>query len=296
MILVTGSNGFIGKKLQNHFEEDQLVKLDPSYSRLSSDLNELKISGNTQNLPLLQNIFSEHSIKSVIHLGMVSIPRFAKENEMLARESIVEGTRNLLKVMVENKVGRIVFISSSMVYGPCNRDKVCETSPCSPTEPYGKLKLEAEQLVQEYAEKFGLQYIIIRPTSVYGEHDAQNRVVSLFLERARNHQPVVINGEETAMDFTYVDEVAEIIARVSVDQNVSNEIFNISRGKKRALLELAQEIKKYYPDLSISINPPRYGVAEKGELDIQKAKSLLGFNPVIELEDGLKRIMAEMSS
>lgn len=293
MILLTGSNGFIGKKIQKNFEEDQLINLDPSYSLTSSAL---KIPGNTQDLQLLKNLFTQHSIQSVIHLGMVSIPRYAKENEILARESIVEGTRNLLEVMVENKVDRIVFISSSMVYGPCNRDKVSETSPCSPTEPYGKLKLEAEQLVQEYAEKFGLQYIIIRPTSVYGEHDTQNRVVSLFIERARNHQPVVINGEETAMDFTYVDEVAEIIARVSKDQSVSNEIFNISRGKKRALLELAQEIKKYYPDLSISINPPRYGVVEKGELDIQKAKNLLGFNPVIELEDGLKRIMTEMRS
>ncbi len=286
MILITGGNGFIGREIMKQINLD-CISLDLS----NPEGVERLYRGGTLDTELLEDLFRKFQFSCVIHLGMTSLLKDVKNDQDKAKLSIVEGTRNIISVMKKHSCNRLIFMSTSMVYGNYYNKVVNEDSLCQPSEPYGRFKLIAEDLVKLSLASPPFEYIIIRPTAVYGKNDGQKRVLSKMIENAKCGKLIEINGKETALDFTHVSEVASAIITSALKTEIKNETFNISRGKRRSLIEVVMILKKYFPGTKFIINDKEKDKPVRGEINVEKAHNLLGFEPKIEIEDGIKMML-----
>jgi nucleoside-diphosphate-sugar epimerase len=177
-----------------------------------------------------------------------------------------------------------------MVYGDFEND-VTEDATCNPQGLYGIMKYMGEQIVKDYAKRTGMEYVIIRPSAVYGEWDVEDRVVSKFMLNAMRGGTLKVNGPNEVLDFSYVEETAEGIVLAATQPTASNNIFNITRSdtKLYTLLDAAA--------IAIKVAGKGTGIAgardlnfpKRGRLNIDKARTLLGYNPKISVEEGFQR-------
>jgi nucleoside-diphosphate-sugar epimerase len=177
-----------------------------------------------------------------------------------------------------------------MVYGDFAND-VTEAADCNPQGLYGIMKYMGEHIVKDYAKRTGMEYVIIRPSAVYGEWDVEDRVVSKFMLNAMRGGILKVNGPDEVLDFSYVEETAMGIVLAATQQSASNNIFNITRSdtKLYTLLDAAS--------IAIKIAGKGTGIAgardlnfpKRGRLNIDKARTLLGYNPRISVEEGFQR-------
>ena len=176
-----------------------------------------------------------------------------------------------------------------MVYGDFIRDGLAyESDPCSPKEIYGSLKYAGEILVSAYAQRYGMNTVICRPSAVYGPGDDNQRVVSSLLVNALNKKPMkVYNGAETFLDFTYVDDLAKSLIAIGMhEKKLYGEIFNVTRGRARSLLDLAKIISSLIPESVIEeVKNKEEFRPKRGTLSCEKIKKLTGFESKIDLED-----------
>jgi nucleoside-diphosphate-sugar epimerase len=156
------------------------------------------------------------------------------------------------------------------------------------------MKLCAENLVRNYNRLYGLEYSIVRPSAVYGPYDVVDRVMSIFINRARNNKPLYINGEGLALDLTFIDDVVDGIILCATNKNAKDETFNITRGVARLLEDAGNIIINELGSTSkIIINENDGKYPTRGALNISKAKSLLNFNPTVNIEEGLAQYIKE---
>lgn len=238
-------------------------------------------------------IVRKYKPEIVINLAGTPVADVCKKNTEEAVHSIYNLNANVLEAVKEHDgLKRFVFISSSMVYGDFQQDKPDEDTPKNPKDPYGAIKLGAELMVQSFSRQFGLPYAIVRPSAVYGPLDSNMRVTGIFLLNAHRNKPLRIDDVSEKLDFTYIEDTAQGIYLAATHRNAANQIFNITRGESRTILELAEEIKKHYPMAEIRerahsehmeglIRPVR------GALSIDKARRLLGYSPKYSLEEGI---------
>ena len=182
-----------------------------------------------------------------------------------------------------------------MIYGDFDQECNPETASTNPIEPYGIMKLCAENLVRNYNRLYGLEYSIVRPSAVYGPYDVVDRVLSKFIVKAKANKTMSINGEGLALDFSYVDDVADGMILCATHPNAKNETFNITRGVARTLVDAGNIIiseTNSNSDLIVNENDGKY--PKRGTLDISKAKDLLGFNPMVNLEEGLAQYIKSL--
>jgi nucleoside-diphosphate-sugar epimerase len=201
----------------------------------------------------------------------------------------LENTLDASRGLVE----RYVYMSSSMVYGNFQAAAVAEDEHCEPLGIYAALKFAGEKLVIAYNQVFALPYVIVRPSAVYGERDVGARVVQKFVEAALRNEPITIYGDGSdRMDFTHVEDVVAGLMAVMTSPNALNQVFNLTYGQGRSLDELADVLKKHFPDLKISHEPRDSLMPERGTLKIDKARNAIGYNPKYSLADGLERYVA----
>ncbi|MEM0049311.1 MAG: GDP-mannose 4,6-dehydratase [Candidatus Bathyarchaeia archaeon] len=172
-----------------------------------------------------------------------------------------------------------------------------ENHPTNPTSPYDLSKLMGEESVKFYG-KHGLKYVILRLFNVYGpgQSGTYAGVIDRFIQRLKEGKPPIIygNGLQTR-DFIHVYDVAEAI-RLSIEKEVENEVINIATGKPVTIRELAELIMKYTnQNLKPVFTKPRPSDIQHSYADTSKAKELLGFNPKISLEQGLKDLLKHKS-
>ena len=176
-----------------------------------------------------------------------------------------------------------------MVYGDFEKTPISENCRKEPKEIYGGMKLAGEYMVKVYSQRYNIPYAIVRPSAVYGPTDTNNRVVSIFLKRAIQGEKVKVkNAQDTFLDFSYVEDVAEGIKKVTFSENGKNETFNITRGRSRTLEDLIKIINELYPALEVEYIEGDSFRPKRGTLDISKAKKLVGYSPKIDIEDGVK--------
>jgi nucleoside-diphosphate-sugar epimerase len=206
---------------------------------------------------------------------------------------MIEGLLNLIELSVKNNVKKIVYISSSMVYGDFDNNKsfdgIDETSGCDPIGQYGIMKLAGEQLVKDYASRHNINYTILRPSAVYGPYDTEDRVVSKFFLSAIRGEEIKVNGDNEKLDFTYVDDASKGIALAAISEHSNNSIYNISHGEARTLLEAAEIVVKLVGKGTIKVNPRDNNFPQRGQLNIFKAKNDFGYCPEIDIEEGFKK-------
>jgi nucleoside-diphosphate-sugar epimerase len=183
-----------------------------------------------------------------------------------------------------------IYFSSSMVYGNFNCDAVTEDRHCEPLGIYGALKYGGEKLVIAYNQVFGLPYTIVRPSALYGERCVSRRVGQAFIENALKGLPLSVNGDGSdALDFTYIADLVQGVILCIVRPEARNQIFNLTYGGARSLKQMIEIVKAELPDIVVKYLPRDQLMPERGTLNVDKARRLLGFEPHWPLEQGLVR-------
>ena len=303
--LITGGLGFIGSKIIEQLSNDghsiTCVDNKDTYGIISSvGLNKL-MSWRTRNWDnknistingdLLDRDVCLRAFKNrpdvVIHLATYPRAKIVDEDPIQGIPKVIGTTTNLLWHASKFGTKKFVYISSSMVYGDFV-DGTKEDSNTKPQNIYGEAKLTGERLTKLFAKRDGLNYIIVRPSGVYGPGDLPDRVVSKFFAKAMNNETITLHNGENKVDFTYRDDAASGIIK-SANSDVANTSFNITAGKATSLITLAETIiditgsESDIEDIGMHKLYPM-----RGTLDIGRAKDLLGYSPTHSLREGLE--------
>jgi nucleoside-diphosphate-sugar epimerase len=198
------------------------------------------------------------------------------------------GLINLLRASERWKVRRFVYISSSMVYGDFNLVGY-EDMKCTPKGIYGILKLAGEELTKDHCERADMDYVILRPSAVYGPCDVEDRVVSKFLSAAMRNQEITVCGQDELLDFTYIDDCVRGIVRAANNFNSSGRTYNITRGQGRTLLEAAELAVSIAGGGKIKIVESNPRFPSRGTLSNIRAGQDFGYHGTINIEEGFQK-------
>jgi nucleoside-diphosphate-sugar epimerase len=300
-ILITGGMGFIGhnvvRVLEDLHHEVRIIDNRTDYGiipRIELDylMNERTTKIHSKDIVLADisetlddKLFD--GIDVVIHLASFPRQKVVNKNPTAGSRVMSEGLLNLLELSVKHGIKRFVYASSSMIYGNFDHTNIKEDTSCEPIGQYGIMKLAGEWLVRDYTRQHGLAHTIVRPSAVYGPCDVEDRVISKFFAAAMRGDKLLVNGPEEVLDFTYVDNTAMGIALAAISDASKNDTYNISKGQARTLLEAASLVVKIVGKGSVTINHRDMSYPVRGQLSIEKAKKDFGYNPEIDLEQGL---------
>lgn len=289
-ILITGSSGTIGTRLFEKLLERgfKVIGFDKKPNKWRKKLNNLTIIGDLLNKEDIKKLSADFDL--IVHLAanarvydLVIKPDLALEN-MISSYNILEFAR-------KNKINKMVFSSSREVYGNRKKTKaredqvninLCESS-------YSASKLAGEELFYSYSKCYGISYIVLRFSNVYGMYDSSDRFIPLIIRNMRKNEPIEIFGKDKILDFTYIDDcVAGIIESIENFNKARNNTINIAMGKGEKLIDVANIIKKTLRSLStVSLKSNRSGEVVKFVADISKAKKILNYNPTISINKGI---------
>lgn len=302
-VLVTGGLGFIGHNVVQQLEacgqDIAVVDNHINYSDCTLHQYQHIMHGRRQLVrsPIYHTDITDHAgmttvfknvrPKVIIHLASVSRQAQAQKDPLRAAQVMIQGLVNCLELSCQYNVERFIFVSSSMVYGDF-ADNVKESASCHPRGQYGVLKLSGEWLVKDYAERHGYDYVILRPSAVYGEHDTLDRVMAKFIMSAMLDQPVTVHGAQERLDFTHVTDAAAGVVQATLSDSSKNNTYNITRGCARTLLEAANLICSTVGRGSIEVRDRDHTFPRRGTLDISAARHDFGFDPMIDLEQGIQ--------
>jgi nucleoside-diphosphate-sugar epimerase len=201
---------------------------------------------------------------------------------------MMRGLINLLESAKKHRIERFVYISSSMVYGDFE-DQVLEDAECRPQGQYGIMKLAGEWLVKDYARRCGFEYVIIRPSAVYGPLDVEDRVVAKFMIAAMRGQTLRVNGAGETLDFTYVDDAADGIVSAATRIMSRNNTYNITKSHSVSLLEAAEMIVEIVGSGQIEQRDRDADFPSRGALNIDRARTILGYDPQVDVREGFEK-------
>ena len=305
-IFVTGAAGFIGHNVVRFLEKQghEIFGLDnrTNYGFIPKDeaeylfkerarrVHTFPLVGDIRNEDDIQQRVGMFGIKTIVHLASFPRQKVVEQNPVLASEVMSTGLINLLEAAKTHQVKRFVYISSSMVYGDFEND-VNEDSTCNPIGQYGIMKYMGEQLVKDYARKYGFEYVIIRPSAVYGEYDVEDRVVSKFMLGAMRGDTLKVKGASEVLDFTYVEDTALGIVQATTSEAAANKIYNITRSDQNltTLKDAAYLAISIAGKGSVEIQDRDLSFPKRGRLNIERAISDFNYSPTVNVEEGFRR-------
>lgn len=291
MILVTGSSGTIGTRLCEELLNKRIkfIGIDKRRNKWNRDVDIL-----TKRIDLLdeKKIEKIEMIDLVIHLAANARVYNLVLNPKLARENMIT-TFNVLEFCRKNDIEKFIFASSRETYGNIKglkhaeedvRIEFCES-------PYTASKIAGEALTQAYCKCYGIHFVIIRFSNVYGMYDDSDRVIPLFIKRAMYNKELVVYGRKKMLDFTYIDDAINGLLKVIKKFNeVKGNTFNIASGEGTKIIEIAKLIKRNMNSKSrIKIEKNRKGEILKFVANIDKAKKLLNYNPKVDINKGIEK-------
>jgi nucleoside-diphosphate-sugar epimerase len=320
-ILLVGGAGFIGHHLAlgcrekgaevmvvDNLQVNNLVKivtdpeLDPLRRQLYTEfvldrffaLREANVKIRTvdaRQMADLSECFREFLPTKVVHLAAISSAVIANQQSNLAYDLQITTLRNTLELCRLQKptCNRIVFMSSSTVYGDFETDSVNESVRPNPRGVYANAKYIGERMVRSERELYGLDYTIVRPSALYGERCISGRVSQKFIENALAGKPLYLEGGgDGKLDFTHVGDLVEGIVRaLALPGGIGT--FNITYGQARTIRDLADIIKKIVPDVKLEERPPAPEKPKRGTLIMDKARDRLGFIPSRSLDEAYEK-------
>lgn len=304
--LVTGGAGFIGHNVVRLLEQQGhtcfiidtktdygfVPKSELEYlyrqrmNRTRSDAINLDIREDTH----VKSYTSIFGIDTIVHCASFPRQKVVSVNPLLAADVMCRGLVSLLEAAVHAKIKRFVYVSSSMVYGDFEND-VTEDAVCAPQGQYGIMKYMGEKLVEDYARKHGFEYVIVRPSAVYGEYDVEDRVVSKFMLGAMRGETLNVKGANEILDFTYVEDTASGIVLAASVEKAAGKVYNITRSGQRlyTLLDAAKLAISIAKNGSIAVMDRDLDFPKRGRLSIERAQQDLGYDPKVDVEEGFKK-------
>ena len=302
-VLVTGGAGFIGSNLVRVLLDrgDRVRVLDNF-----STGNRSNLAGLTDDIELVEGELRSYErvhaavrgAEVVFHQGALpSVPR-SVQDPLTTSAVNVEGTLNVLLAARDENVRRVVFASSSSVYGDGGCLPRVETANADPVSPYGVAKLAAERYCVSFSRVYPLETIALRYFNVFGpRQDPRSQyaaVVPRFITEAAAGRPVPIYGDGTqSRDFTYVGNVIEANLRAADAAGGNGAVLNIATGRSVTVNQLADSVGAVLGrQVEREYLPGRPGEVRDSWADISAARDLLDWAPSVELDDGL-RLTAE---
>ena len=232
-------------------------------------------------------LFGRYNFDIVIHMASFPRQKVVNANPTMGAKTMMEGLLNLCEVSKKHKIKKFAYISSSMVYGDFT-DDVTEDYNCKPQGQYGIMKLAGEHLVKDYSRRGCFSHTIIRPSAVYGPLDVEDRVIAKFMLTAMRGGTLNVNGANETLDFTYVDDAADGIVAAATRIMSANKTFNITKSHSVSLLEAAEMIVKIVGKGTIETRDKDADFPSRGALNIDRAKTILGYDPKVDVEQGFE--------
>jgi UDP-glucose 4-epimerase len=302
LALVTGGAGFIGSNLVRALLErgDDVRVLDNFSTGNRANLEGLDaeiVEGELRSYERVHN--AVRGAEVVYHLGALgSVPR-SVQDPLTSSAVNIEGTLNVLLAARDEAVRRVVFSSSTSVYGSTRQLPTTEDSPSDPISPYGVAKLAAERYCISFSRVYPpFESVVLRYFNVFGERQSPfsqyAAVIPRFVTAIAAGEPIEIHGDgEQSRDFTYVGNVVDATIRAGDADGASGEIFNVAAGAPASVNRLADTIGEILakPVERTSL-PSRAGDIRDSWADLSKSKRVLGYAPQVGLEDGLRRTVA----
>ncbi len=297
-VLVTGGAGFIGSNLVRELLErgDDVRVLDNFSTGNRRNIEGLAVEVVEGELRSYERVHNAvRGVETVFHLGALgSVPR-SVQDPLTSSAVNVEGTLNVLLAARDEGIRRVVFTSSSSIYGVSNPLPLVEKMPPDPISPYGVAKLAAERYCVSFSRVYDLETVVLRYFNVFGpRQDPTSQyaaVVPLFITAIAAGEPVTVFGDgEQSRDFTFVANVVAATAAAGSAAEANGTIMNVAAAAPASVNTLADTIAAILgKDVEKRYEPPRPGDIRDSWADISEARRLLGFEPRVELEEGLRR-------
>ena len=302
-ILILGGHGFIGSHTSNILksmghtigvvdcyhryytfpkaEYDKISELSIQHSNA-----DLVYNGHIEDVPFMENVFKQFKPEVVIHVATYPNAYMVKRNVIDATGNMITATATILDLCVEHNVGKIVFASSSMVYGDFKVDAPDENEETNPLTLYGSYKLMGEKMCKIWLREKDLNYTILRPSALYGTRDMITRVISKMTESAIKSGIIKVYGATNKLDFSWVEDVASAFAISATDDNTTNKTFNCTRGKGRMIIEAAEMVRSKFGGKILEY-PADDFYPNRDTLNSDKLKYATEWSPKVDIEKGV---------
>lgn len=298
--LITGGAGFIGSHLAaSLIARGEQVRIADNFA-----------TGRRENLPhlgpeieLVEGDLADTEVARravsgadyVLHQAAIpSVPRSVSD-PLGSHRANVDATLNVLVASRDAGVRRVVYAGSSSVYGDTPTLPKVETMATMPLSPYALQKLIGEQYLQQFTALYGLETVSIRYFNVFGPRQDPSSpysgVIALFVTRLLGGLPPTITGDgEQTRDFTYVSNVVDGVLRAATAPNAAGQVINVATGRQISINELARTLTRLIGvEVEPEYLPARTGDVRHSLADISRARELLGYEPTVDLEEGLSR-------
>ncbi len=309
--LLTGCAGFIGSQLTDALlrKGKRIVGIDNFCDFYDPEIKKRNIAEaiknpnfclvecDIRNKEALQEIFQKETIDCVIHLAAMVGVRPSIEQAELYNEVNITGTLNILEAMKTANVKKIIFASSSSVYGNNSKVPFSEEDNVDKTiSPYAATKRAAEVIAHTYHHLYEMDMMILRFFTVYGERQRPDLAIHKFTNLISKGLPISLYGDGgTERDYTYIEDILDGILKSLDYLNTHTqvyEILNLGESQTISLQRMVKTIEEAIGKKAI-INqlPKQPGDVERTHADITKAKKLIGYTPQIDFEEGIKRFV-----
>ena len=296
--VVTGGAGFIGSNIVKKLvtRGDKVTVIDNLNTGKEENLESVRdkitfLNDTILNVALLEK--ETKGINGIFHQAALASVQdsFSKPEEY--QDVNVNGTENILRFAKKYNF-KVVYASSSSVYGNPERVPIKEEDSKNPINPYAETKLQKEELAKKYS-KMGVEVIGLRYFNVFGKGQSKEYagVLKLFLERIRDQLPPKINGDGTQFrDFVYVEDIANANI-MSMDSNVNHDFFNVGTNTSITILDLAKTIIKFSRlEIEPTFGPELKGDVKRTIADISLIKEKVGWEPIVFLEKWIEDIVS----
>lgn len=303
-ILITGAAGFIGSSLADDLlaKGFSIMGIDNFDSFYKRDIKETNISnalkhnsysfleGDIRDMEFLDSCFSGFRPDIVIHLAAKAGVRPSIKDPASYYDVNVNGTLNMLEAMRKNKIGRMLFASSSSVYGNNKKIPFAESDNVDfPVSPYAASKKACELLCHTYHHLFDMDIFCLRFFTVYGPRQRPDLAINKFTRALLNDEPITLFGDgSSSRDYTHISDIIQ-----GIEQAMENlkgfGIFNLGESNAISLKELVALLENSTgKKADIKYLPMQDGDVLRTFADISRAKSVLGYNPVVNIADGIR--------
>jgi nucleoside-diphosphate-sugar epimerase len=298
--LVTGGAGFIGSNMVDELVRrgHSVVVLDDLSTGKEANLSGVRSKIDFRAGSITDLAEAQSACKGadyVIHLAArTSVPKSVKDPLETNRVNI-DGTLNVLVAARDAKVRRIVYAASSSAYGETPTLPKTEAMRPEPISPYGVTKFVGELYAQVFGRVYGLENASVRYFNVFGPRQDPTSQYSGVLSRfmlaiLEGESPVVYGDGEQSRDFTYIDNVVDETLRACEASGASGKVFNGGTGVRITLNDVLKLLEKITgKKVQARYDPPRTGDIRDSQADISLARKVLGYEPLVHFEDGLKR-------